>query len=211
MRKRKIWTEEELDLLRSLYPYHRTQDLEKIFKTTVWPIYNKAHHLGLKKDPDILKVWRKEDGERLQEKGKAYRYPKGNSPFNKGRKMPKEVYEKVKSTMFKKGHSPHNTNYDGHERVSKDGYVEIRIRKGKYRLKHLHRWEQLYGEIPKGHCLVCRDGNKQNTDPGNWELITRAENMRRNTINRFPPELRSTLKTLSKFNKKLKESCQETN
>ena len=76
---------------------------------------------------------------------------------------------------FKKGHEPHNTKYNGHERITKEGYIEIRIKKGEYRLKHLYNWEQINGKLPKNHCLSCVDGNKQNTDPNNWKIISRAE------------------------------------
>lgn len=89
---------------------------------------------------------------------------------------------------FKKGCLPHNTKYDGHERVTKDGYIEIRIAKGDYRLKHLYLWEQLNGPLPKGSCLKCLDSNKHNTSPDNWKLITRIENMLRNS-KYSPPEV----------------------
>ena len=28
-------------------------------------------------------------------------------------------------------------------------------------------WEQIHGEIPKDHCIVCLDGNQMNCDPSN--------------------------------------------
>lgn len=28
-------------------------------------------------------------------------------------------------------------------------------------------WEQLHGEIPKGHCIICLDGNPMNCEPDN--------------------------------------------
>lgn len=35
--------------------------------------------------------------------------------------------------------------------------------------------------MPSGHCLWAKDGNSLNTDPDNWELITRKENRIRNS------------------------------
>lgn len=132
----------------------------------------------------------------------------GNIPFNKGMKqvdyMSNEMIERTKFTRFKKGNSPHNENYDGHERTSKDGYIEIRIRKGKYRLKHLVEWEQLHGKIPKSHCLLCVDGNKKNTDPWNWKLISRSENMLRNSKHDYPEEIIPSMVLVSQINKKIK-------
>lgn len=123
---------------------------------------------------------------------KSSYFKKGQPAFNKGKKqsdfMSKEAIKRCSKTRFKKGHTPHNTNYNGHERITKDGYVEVRIEKGNYQLKHLHEWEKINGKLPKKHCLWCKDGNLQNTDPSNWELIHRKENLRRNVHN-LPPEL----------------------
>ena len=111
-------------------------------------------------------------------------FPKNHVPFNKGKKQSDYMSEKQisrsKATRFKKGNIPHNTKYDGHERITKDGYIEVRIEIGNYRLKHLVEWERKKGKLPKGHCLWCIDGNKMNTSPDNWELITRKENLKRN-------------------------------
>lgn len=41
-------------------------------------------------------------------------------------------------------------------------------------LKHRHLWEQVNGPVPAGMCLKSIDGNRQNTDPSNWQLISRS-------------------------------------
>lgn len=113
------------------------------------------------------------------------RFKKGDTPPNKGRKisewMSHEMIERIKKTQFCKGNQPHNTKYDGAERISKDGYIEIRISKGKYVHKHRLEWEKVNGTIPEGLILVCKSHNKLNSHPDNWELITRVENMNRNS------------------------------
>lgn len=73
----------------------------------------------------------------------------GSTPPNKGKKMPPELYEKAKATMFKKGHIPQNVKYDGHEYITTEGYVYIRISMGKYVLKHRLIWEKVNGPVPK--------------------------------------------------------------
>jgi hypothetical protein len=119
---------------------------------------------------------------KFQEKS---RFKKGDTPPNKGVKMTEwmapEMIERIKATQFKKGNSPHNTKFDGAERICKDGYIEIRVRKGKYVHKHRHEWEKVNGTIPEGLILVCKTENKLNSHPDNWELITRVENMNRNS------------------------------
>lgn len=112
--------------------------------------------------------------------GRTGCFPKGNEPFNKGKPHP--ARGRAAQTQFKKGQEPHNTHYLGHERVSKDGYVEISVDQTnphtgyhrRYVLKHRWEWERANGPIPAGHALKCLDGNKQNTDPSNWECVPRA-------------------------------------
>lgn len=111
--------------------------------------------------------------------GRTGCFPPGLVPHNKGKPMP--YHPNSARTRFKKGQLPHNTNYEGHERVSKDGYVEISISETnphtgferRYVLKHRWLWEQKHGPIPDGMCLKCL-GNTINTDPSNWEMIPRA-------------------------------------
>ena len=134
-------------------------------------------------------------------------YKKGSVPANKGKNqteyMSAEAIAKTKATRFKKGNTPHNTNYDGHERISKDGYIEIRISKGNYKLKHLYNWELKNGKLPIGHCLACIDGDKKNTSPDNWELITRVENMYRNSSQNYPKEVIPSMVLVNKIKNKL--------
>lgn len=136
------------------------------------------------------------------------RFQKGHKSHNTGKRqkdyMSPEAIAKTKATRFKKGSIPHNTKYNGHERISKDGYIEVRIKKGTYRLKHLHSWEQLNGALPDGHCLRCIDGDIKNCEPSNWELITRAENMKLNSIWQWPEELQQSIRLVNKINNHLK-------
>lgn len=133
---------------------------------------------------------------------------KGSVPFNKGLKqsdyMSEESIRKTEKTRFKKGNKPHNTNYNGHKRISKDGYVEVRIRKGVYVLEHIFKWEQVNGKIKGGYCLKCLDGNKKNTNPSNWKMISRSELMYENSRHNYPEEIIPSLVLLNKINNKLK-------
>ena len=104
-------------------------------------------------------------------------FPKGHVPQNKGKKMPPDVYEKCKGTMFKKGNIPPNHRPVGSERLSKDGYIEIKIAEpNKWQLKHRYIWEQVNGEIPAGHIVVFRDNDRTNVVMSNLMLITRKDN-----------------------------------
>lgn len=104
------------------------------------------------------------------------RFEKGHVPANKGQKMSPGQYEKCKGTMFKKGQVPGNHREVGSERITKDGYIEIKIAEpNKWRLKHLVIWEAVNGPLPSQHAILFRDDNKQNTDISNLRLIKRSE------------------------------------
>jgi hypothetical protein len=50
----------------------------------------------------------------------------------------------------------------------------------KWRLKHNVIWEEIHGQIPKGHCIIFLDGNRLNLELDNLHLITRAQLARLN-------------------------------
>lgn len=110
------------------------------------------------------------------------RFEKGTIPANKGVKMPKEVYAKASGTMFKKGHMPANHKPVGSERIDiKDGYILVKTKEPKtWRLKHRIMWEQHYGSIPKGKCLIFLNGDKKDVRIDNLVLIDRKVNIRIN-------------------------------
>ncbi len=113
--------------------------------------------------------------------GRTGQIVKGSVPHNKGKQHPAGRSAGAARHHFKKGNLPHNTNYLGHERVSKDGYVEISVDEAnphtgferRYVLKHRWLWGKQRGPIPEGMALKCK-GDKTNCEPSNWELIPRA-------------------------------------
>lgn len=145
---------------------------------------------------------------------KGSQFKKGHSSFNKGKKqieyMSREAIEKTKATRFKKGNQPHNTKekdgaisirYDHKNRNGKP-YKYIRISKGIWYPLHQYKWELKNGKQPIGTVLRFKDGNTLNCTLKNLELISRKENMQRNTIHRYPNEL----KQLIRLNNKLKRA-----
>lgn len=108
--------------------------------------------------------------------GLTSKFRKGQTPHNKGKKMPKEVYEKVKHTMFAKGNVPPNHRPVGSERISKDGYIEVKVAEpNKWRLKQRVVYEETKGKIPEGCPIIFLDGNKRNFEIDNLRCITRSE------------------------------------
>lgn len=109
-------------------------------------------------------------------------FKKGNIPHNKGKRqndyMSIESIEKTKATRFKKGNIPANHRDIGSERITKDGYIEIKIKEpNKWQLKHRYIYEKKYGKIPKGYNLIFLDGNRKNIDLSNLKLVSKSEDL----------------------------------
>lgn len=113
--------------------------------------------------------------------GRTGCFAAGTEPANKGQKMP--YHPNCAATQFKKGGRSGIavTLYKpiGTERVSKNGYPERKINDDmpihrRWRGIHLVRWEAENGPIPQGMALKCLNGDKLNTEPANWTLISRA-------------------------------------
>ena len=164
--------------------------------------------------PNHLHALRKRMGWKT---GRTGCFAGGIVPHNKGKPHPAARGPNSARHHFKKGHQPHNTNYAGHERVSKDGYVEISVNETnphtgferRYVLKHRWLWEQAHGQVPKGMALKCL-GDRLNTDPSNWELVPRALLPRlggrwgRN-YDEAPAELKPTIMAVVKLEHGLRE------
>lgn len=110
------------------------------------------------------------------------RFKKGCKPnhcFKKGERNGIE-------TEYKKGDIPKNWVPVGTERARSDGYVYVKvsdIRGVKYphlinwKQKHIIVWEEAYGPVPEGSCIIFLDGNKTNVDLNNLACITESQRL----------------------------------
>ncbi len=84
-----------------------------------------------------------------------------------------------------------------------DGYLYSKIKDGVWELTHRLEWIKHNGEIPYGYIVVFKDKNRMNVAIDNLECISLQENMKRNSIQRYPLEVQDCMKLLSKLNKKI--------
>ncbi|MGM0776935.1 MAG: HNH endonuclease signature motif containing protein [Bacillota bacterium] len=124
-------------------------------------------------------------------------FKKGCTPVNKGTKGLYNVGGN--STSFKPGQKPKNYVPVGSERIDTDGYTLIKVQdEGPWhkRWKHKHKilWEEANGPIPKGHCLIFLDRNKQNLSLDNLQLITKKQlaRLNQNHLISSEPEITKT-------------------
>ena len=105
------------------------------------------------------------------------RYKKGNVPLNKGTKG----LTGANRTSFKKGQQAPRYRQIGSERISRDGYTEIKVADpDKWKLKHHVIWEEANGPVPENHALIFGDGDKGNLNLDNLLLVSRAQLARLN-------------------------------
>lgn len=120
-------------------------------------------------------------------------FQKGHNPFNKGKKqsdyMSAEAIERTKASRFPKGELPQNHRQIGDERLSKDGYIEVKVSMFRHKRandcwvqKHRLVWEEANGPIPEDHVLIFLDSDRSNISIDNLELVPMDVNLARNRL-----------------------------
>jgi hypothetical protein len=111
--------------------------------------------------------------------GRSGQFRAGNRPANAGTKG----LAKPNSGSFKKGQLAWNKRPVGSERVTRDGYTEIKAAEPNiWRPKHHIIWEEHHGKRPAGTILTFKDGNPQNCQIDNLVMISHREH---GVINNF--------------------------
>lgn len=109
------------------------------------------------------------------------RIEKGAVPWNKG----KTGYMGANATSFKKGDRPKNHRPVGSERITVDGYIEVKTAEPRtWQLKHILVWEDLNGKLPDSHVIRLLDGDKTNCEPSNLFCISRGAHATSNKQNK---------------------------
>lgn len=192
-RTRRLWTQAEDAMLRARYPNESTDSIAADMGRSTSSIYARVASLGLHKSDSFLAQKRTENAQKLNEIGAQHRFQAGLVPWNAGRRSVSGG--RSIETRFKPGQKPHTWRPIGTERLTKEGYLERKIRdtcvtKNDYKPVHHIVWEEAgRGEIPPGHVLAFKDGNKRNFALDNLELLTRKQLMARNTIHNYGPEV----------------------
>jgi hypothetical protein len=211
--KRRFWSSKELSLLRTLYPQHPTRELAARLKRTVQSIHATANNLGLKKTEEFL---------HSPESRARTQFQKGHIPFNKALRRPGWHAGRMRETQFKKGvrtgMAAKNWVPIGTIRPDSDGYLRIKVREAVHGeeatgfgnsqvwpMYSRYLWEQSNGPIPAKHLVIYKDGKRENCVIENLELISMAENARRNKMwGRMPPELAAVIQLNGVLKRKIR-------
>lgn len=211
---KRLWSTADDRLLRRRYPNEPTAVLAAVLCRTLTATYNRAKTLCLAKSEAYLQS---PSAGRLtphDPRGASCRFPKGNVPANKGLRRPGFAPGRMKETQFKKGVRQGVAlglwKPVGTKRISKDGYREVKVNddmplQARWRAEHLVVWEAVHGRIPKGYALAFKNRDKNDIRLDNLELITRGENLRRNSIHNLPKPLAQTIHLLGALRRQIRK------
>lgn len=199
MNARRAWLPWEEEFMRAHYADSLTAHLAEVLGVTVHRVVRKARAMGLKKSREFKSVTARERSSRPDHGGRAFLFPQGLVPWNKGLRGVGGDHPACRASQFKKGNRPHTWVPVGSFRITPDGVLERKFSDepgpptNRWRNYAALVWEAAYGPVPAGHIVVFRP-SLRTTDPAlvtldRLECISRAENVRRNSIHQLPPEL----------------------
>lgn len=188
-----------------------TSELAARLGLTIEQMWRKAAILGVKKSARYRRTGHSGCIRPGEWRGQVTEFKKGMAPHNKGKQF--SAGGRAPETQFRVGHLPHNTVPVGTVVTDSNGYLKKKITDNRNRrdwqFLHLLVWRAAHGPAPAGHVVIFRDGDKRNVALGNLECISRAENMRRNTIHRYPPALKQTIRAAAKLRRTIEEYSNE--
>lgn len=201
------WSKEKIRELMRRYPDELTTDLARDLGCSDRAAFAKAYALGLRKS-DVGRA-------RMAERSRLHaltdprviagRIKPGAAPPNKGLRRPGWHAGRMRETQFKPGRpAPEARNYQpiGTEKIDPKRNAVVRKVTDDPSVFPAQRWqpvakivwEATHGAVPTGHIVRFRDGMKTLVSAeitlDRLELVTLAENMRRNSYhNRYPKEI----------------------
>jgi hypothetical protein len=198
------WRPHELQLLRELYPHHHTDLVAAAVGRPAQACYRMASTLGLRKSRECIARVASERTSIPGHGSHQHRFKPGAQAWNKGLRGATGTHPNTALHHFLpgriQGRAAQLLQPVGAERVNDDGVLQRKISDDampphtRWRAVHRLVWEAAHGPVPAGHVVAFRPGMRTVTaddiTTDRLELITRAENMRRNSHHTMlPPEV----------------------
>lgn len=217
---RRFWTEAECELMRLHYATTPSADLAKALGVDVHRVHQKAQHMGLKKDPALVREMARDRTRADGHGSHKTRFQRGVPSWSKGIKGRVGVQEACRATQFKAGQKSANWLPVGSFRVVDDGTLQQKYSDApgsptnRWKAYSAIVWEQAHGPIPEGLLVVFKPGRRttdpEKVTPDALELVTRRELMARNTLHaRYPPELRQVIQLRGQLTRQINRRLNE--
>lgn len=216
--ERKPWSEIDRTVLRELYTEYTAEECAAAMERTVRSVVGQVKALGLRKSREWIAARARERTLRPGHGSRVGRFRPGLTPWNKGQRF--DPGGRSAQTRFRSGersgraaelHKP-----VGYE-VVREGQLwrkvtdEHRNAHSRFNFKPVSVivWESANGPVPAGHIVRFRDGMATTVAAeitlDRLELVTRAENMRRNSIHNYPAPVAGLIRAVKRAEKALRE------
>ena len=221
---RKFLTPKESKYLCENYPHKATEVIAQKLDCKLHSVYGFAKRLGLKKAPEFLASSSSGRLASGDNQGRSTRFQKGHAPANKGLRRPGYAPGRMQESQFRKGRpASESRNYlpIGSEKLdSKRGVIVRKITDDqsivpaqRWRPVHTLVWEAANGKVPAGHIVIFKPGMKTldstQISLDRVELVTLAENMRRNTLHNYPKELADTYRLIGAVTRQINKRTKD--
>ena len=214
---RKKWTVSEMETLRKIYPDKPCKELADLFDVSLRSIYGIAYRLGLKKSPEYMSSSKSSRFESGSSIGKDTTFKPGHTPWNKGKPGSAGLHPNSVKHHFKKSdpiHNRHNYIPIGGTRINHDGNLERKITDDPsiapaQRWVTVARlvWEAAHGPIPPNYVVRFKDGVRtaieEEITVERLECISMSENMKRNSLHRYPKEITHAIQIRAALNRRI--------
>lgn len=218
-----MWTAAEDAAIRERWEQDDAATIARYLGRTRASLYQRVRKLGLRKSIAwVAERARQRWAEGRHQNSRAHLFQKGDVPANKGLRRPGYARGRMRETQFRKGQMAGAAQAKwvpiGTEIINPKRNVLMRkmtddptlYPAARWRPVHVLVWEAVHGPVPKGHIVVFRPGLKtfiaSEITIDRLELVTRAENMRRNTIHNYPPILADTMRLVGRVQRQLRKT-----
>lgn len=214
---RRAWTPYEIGELRTWYAIWPISKLAAHIGCSVAQVSQAAYHHGLRKSPQHLAKQRAQCQHAGNDPGAAHRFKPGFTPWNKGVPGSTGKHPNTAANHFKPGNlngrAAHLVQPIGALHVTDEGILERKTGTlpgaSNLRWTPVHRlvWQAAHGPVPAGHIVAFKPGRKSTElaliTLDAIELITRAENMRRNSLHNLPKDLAELVQLRGALNRQI--------
>lgn len=208
-----------MDFLRQHYATMLTAVIAATLGIAHKRVLAKANEMGLRKSVALIAETARLRTLDPNHGAQRTRIQPGSVPWNKGIKGSTGTQLACRATQFKSGNKPHTWVPVGSLRIC-DGQLQRKFSdepgnpEKRWRAVSRLVWEDAHGAVPAGHVVVFKPGRQSTQVAGITldaiELVTRAENMRRNSYHtNYPPDLRRVVQLRGVLSRQINRKAKE--